>query len=373
MLLEALDTLRPESALIEEWPTFSADVHSRYSIYLTNSTGVFFFSLAPWLQGLEGELQSSNGAGSALRLDVLTQGSGTLREWVLPIEQRDEDGPRTGVVTCVVLQDSDIGYFLLTTVGEQPQAATLDHPSDQLNRIIDDSPHRDFEPEMKFLALGPTRAAYQPPMSLFEDPSFGSTFLDRHQDSRHKWTRTQEIRLSGATLQLMTEAHRILSEQTQRLGAAAADLFRRCERMQDEFRDQIRRANEVANRIDSLADVGEDDYGDVETEEDVLTADTLIEKRLEKAKARQKELMARHEALRRKLARSGGRELSEKEEVWVSEIEKLEHSVLGEKIEDEGDQQPREIWQRYNEASHTAYTGRHKLANNMGIGTRTGE
>ena len=319
---------------------------------------MFFFSLAPWLQGLEGELQASNGVGSAIRLDVLTQGSGTLRERILPIEQRDEDGPRTCVMTCVVVQDSDLGYFLLTAVGEQPQAATLDPPYDQLNRVVDDFPHRDFEPEMKLLALGPTRAAYQPPMSLFEDLSFGSTFLDKHQDSRHKWTRTQEIRLSGATLQLMTEAHRVLSEQTQRLGAAAADLFRRCERMQDEFRDQIRQANEVANRIDSLADVGEDDYGDAETEEDGLTPNIMIERRLEKAKARQEKLMARHEALRRKLARSGGRELSEKEEVWVSEMEKLGHSILGEEAEEEDEQQPRESWQRYREASQSASHGR---------------
>lgn len=315
---------------------------------------MFFFSPTPWLQGLEGELQANNGAGSAIRLDVLTQGPGTLRERVLPIEQRNEDGPRTGVATCVVLQDSDLGYFLLTAVGEQPQAATLDLPYDQFNDINDGPPHRDFEPEMKLLTLGPTRAAYQPPMSLFEDLSFGSTFLDNHQDSRHRWTRTQEIRLSGATLQIMTEAHRVLSEQTQRLGAAAADLFRRCERMQDEFRDQIRRANEIANRIDSLADVGEGDYGDAETEKNGPTANTLIETRLEKARARQEELTARHEALRRKLVRSGGRELSEKEEVWTSEIQKLAHSVLGERTEDEDEQQPQEFWQRYKEASHAA-------------------
>ncbi|KAA6411382.1 MAG: hypothetical protein FRX48_04662 [Lasallia pustulata] len=353
-LLEALDTLCPESTLRGEWPTFSADVHSRYSFFLTNNTGVFFFSLASWVQGLEGELQSSNGAGSAIRLDVLTQGPGTLRERVLPIEHRDEDGPRAAVTACVVLQDSDLGYFLLTAVGEQPQAATLDSPYDQLNGIAYPFPHRDFEPEMKLLALGPSRAAYQPPMSLFEDLSFGSTFLDKHQDSRHKWTRTQEIRLSGATLQLMTEAHRVLSEQTQRLGAAAADLFRRCERMQDEFREQIRRADEVATRIDNLADADGDDYGEAEPKEHELTANYFIEKRLERAKAKQGELVARHEALRRKLARSGGRELSEKEEGWIAEIDKVEHSVLGEETED-GDEQPRrELWQRYKEARDLA-------------------
>lgn len=336
---------------------------------------MFFFSLAPWLPGLEGELQASSGAGSAIRLDVLTQGFGTLRERVLPIEQGNEDGPRTGVATCVVLQDSDLDYFLLTAAGEQPQAATLDAPYDQLNSVFDDFPHRDFEPEMKLLALGPTRAAYQPPMSLFEDLSFGSSFLDKHQDTRHKWTRTQEIRLSGATLQLMTEAHRVLSEQTQQLGAAAADLFRRCERMQDEFRDQIRRANEVANRIDSLTDVGEDDYDAAETEEEgQTTTNTFIEKRLDKAKARQEELKARHEALRRKLARSGRRDLSEKEEVWISEIEKLGHSVLEEEAEEGDEQQRQEIWQRYKEASHVAHAPvGNSLANNRGTGTGTGE
>lgn len=315
------------------------------------------------MQGLEGELQSSNGAGSAIRLDVLTQGPGTLRKRVLPIEHRDEDGPRAAVAACVVLQDSDLGYFLLTAVGEQPQAATLDSPYDQLNGIAYPFPHRDFEPEMKLLALGPSRAAYQPPMSLFEDLSFGSTFLDKHQDSRHKWTRTQEIRLSGATLQLMTEAHRVLSEQTQRLGAAAADLFRRCERMQDEFREQIRRADEVATRIDNLADADGDDYGEAEPKEHELTANYFIEKRLERAKAKQGELVARHEALRRKLARSGGRELSEKEEGWIAEIDKVEHSVLGEETED-GDEQPRrELWQRYKEVSRSAHTGEYSLAN----------
>ncbi|KAI4136569.1 MAG: hypothetical protein L6R39_007725 [Caloplaca ligustica] len=69
--LEVLETLAPGKSSQEEWPTFSSDPFSCYSFFVTHSQGVFFFSLEPWVERLEAELQSTttHGAQSPARYD----------------------------------------------------------------------------------------------------------------------------------------------------------------------------------------------------------------------------------------------------------------------------------------------------------------
>ena len=146
----------------------------------------------------------------------------------------------------------------------------------------------------------------------------------------------------------MTSAHRILSAETHRLGVAAADLFRRCERLQEEFRDQIRRANEVATRIEGLNGEDADDYGG----RPHARGGARIDERLEAVKKRQDDLISRHELLRRRLARAGGRELCDKERAWVMEVRKLAASIpsTAEESQDEDGAPKSELLDRYDEA-----------------------
>lgn len=349
VLLEALDTLLPEEVSESEWPTFTPDIGSRYSFFITHNKGVFFFLLHPWIQNLEKELQNSGNVGTQFRLDILTKGSGTLRERILEIERSDE-GPEEAVSACTVLQDSDLGYFLLTASGEQPQAVDLDAPDDSLLQEINGTSDLDLESDFKLLTMSPARTAYQPPESLWRESSL-STFLDQHGSGRHKKTLKEEIRLSSLTLGLMTEAHRILSEETHQLGIAAADLFRRCERLVDEFRDQIRRVRDTALRIDQMNDEDADDY----EEKDTARGSAKIEERMENVKAKQDHIIARHEALRKKLARACRRDLSEKEQAFISEVDTLGKALLGpgDKKEEESGESRQEPWRRQAEVSQT--------------------
>jgi len=354
VVLESIDTMRPADHSDTSWPMFSADVQSRYSFFVTHPQGVSYLSLTQWTERLEAELNSSASTGAAFRIEVVTEGSRTLREQLLYLGSGHgkEDVQSDPFVGCIVLQDSDLGYFLLTAADEQPYAITFDLADSELPQDVDGLHESEYEPDMKMLAIGPPRAAYQPPASLWSQSAL-SNFLDARVHSRHKKTLKEEIRLSAATLDLMTEAHRILSHETHQLGIAAADLFRRCERLQDEFRDQIKRANELAYRIEQVAGEDADDYD--ESNRDLPRGSAALGQRLEAARTRQDELVQRHADLRTKLAKSCGRELSDKEQVWAWEIRKLEGSVFdtaNKRDQDDANgnrNKPTEPWRRYEE------------------------
>ncbi len=360
VVLEALETLDPSEIHNAEWPTFSSDVSSRYSFFTNNSRAVYFFSLDPWLQTLENELQGS-GVGTPFRIDVFKSGPGTLRERLILFKKAQLSDTEIDTTACVAFQDSDIGYFLLTTVADQPQAVTLDIPDLQLAKVLDGDAGSFYEEEETLLAIGPARSAYEPPSTFWQESTL-TNFLDKHVQSRHKKTMKDEIRLSHATLDLMTEAHRILSQETHQLGLAAADLFRRCERLQVEFGAQIKRVKETADRIDQVLGEDADDYegsGDKKGKE-------ALSERLETARERQKALLERYEETRKKSAKIGGRDLSEKEQAWVAEIDKLKTSLLepgnkaADKEESQNDQRntpqkdsyPPPAWYRYYQAKH---------------------
>ena len=335
VVLEALDTLKAEEAERTEWPSFSVDVVSRYSFFTTHSQGVYFFSLEPWLQNLEKEIQSNDSAGTSFRLGVFRNGPSTLREQILSFNPASGNRSAPGVPGCVVLEDSDLGYFLLTTCDDQPQAATLDRPYSTLIPTL--APLEDEELDQTGvggLALGPTRNSYQPP-SVFYESSIIPSFLENHVQARHRHLVNQPVRLSPTTLDLMTQAHRVLSLETSQQGYAAADLFRRCERLVEELRDQISRVAECAERTERLMDKNPEDSND--SEEEVKTnspGQSRLKYRLEKAQGRQTELRDRFDKLSKKLHSSGGKQLSEKEKGWISEL-KTQAKAVGIKPEDE--------------------------------------
>lgn len=355
MPFEVLQTSK--ESLADEWPTFSLDFDSRYSFFVTHSQGVYFFSLDPWLHGLESELRNTSTTGLSFRMNVLQGGPGTLSEKILELEPTMFSEQADSPAACIVLQDSDIGYFLLTSAGGQPQAVTLDKPGVIISEIytsdLDEEDYK-YDPEQNVLAIAPMRSAYQPPESFWAQSSLPA-FRDKQLKSRQKKVLKDEIRLSAVTLDLMTEAHRILSQECYQFGVAASHLFRRCERLQLELRHQISTVNDAANRIEKLLGENEDDYrvkGEDEEGRRKEKGIAVLERRFKDAQTKQGSLIERYRRLTRQAAGSSGNILSEKEQQWFAEVAKIQDKVLEKKVrkDEKGEEQVlEEPCQRYKE------------------------
>lgn len=356
VVLEGLETLNRTDILDLQWPTFTQDVQSRYSFFTTHNKGVFFFSLDPWVQSLEQELLSNESLGAPFRMDIIKNGPGTLRERMLTFNHEQDLVSDSSVATCLVLEDSDLGYFLLTRVNGEPKAAILEKPlPEPAVPFEDEEEEESFKnmPDIDTLSLrGPAREVYQAPQILSRASSLPE-FFDKHVLSRHRKIMKENVRMSTATLDLMTSAHRVISKETHLLGVAAADLFRRCERLQDELRDQIRRANEVAHRTEVIVGEDADQYMGNTTGKGHATLD----ERLKKVRGRHQELASRHEKLREKVSKVG-EEVSEKEKLWFAEVKKTADSMGVERQEqphsqddeEEGEGSEAETLQRYQDA-----------------------
>ena len=350
VLLEALDTQRQVNLSDSEWPTFTPDIHSRYSFYAAHSRGVFYFSCEPWLEHLESELQNETKKGLAFRAKVLANGSGTLRERILNPERLDDEAEALDATAPILIQDSDLGYFLLTSFGGEPRAVTLHTPQDEPLEGSIETPNDHYEAGMRLLANLPARSPYLAPQSLWASSSL-PVFLEKHAQGRYRKLAKSDIRMSSATLDALTEAHRMISHETYQLGLAAADIFRRCDRLRKELREQINLANDAANKIERLNDEDADDYNEEDEEHGRKRGSARIEERLQAAKERQNRLKERCEALRKKATKAGVRELSEKEKEWAEEIKKLEPLVTEAEVKEETEDTAvdNEPWHRYSE------------------------
>ena len=335
IVLEGLETLNSTDSFAREWPTFTQDVRSRHSFFITHSQGVFFFSLDPWVESLEQELQSNESVGAPFRMDIIKYGPGTLRERMMTFSTGDSASD-SSVATCVVLEDSDLGYFLLTAVDGEPKAAILEMPRPEpAVPFGDEGEEESFKSltDLDKLSLrGPARDVYQAPQ-IFARGSSLPGYFDTHVPNRQRYLMKEHVRMSTATLDLMTSAHRFISNETHLLGVAAADLFRRCERLQEELRDQISRANEVAHRTEIVVGEDADQYVGSSTGKGHATLD----ERLKKVRGKHEELTSRHEKLREKFSRAG-EEVSEKERLWFAEVKETADS-MGEETEKEAQKQ----------------------------------
>lgn len=332
LTFQVLDTSRNSEVWEGSWPMFSPDFSSRYSFYVTNTSSITFISLASWAFRLETEFKHG-AAGTDLRIGLLVNGQSSLRERIHTEKMDDHSAP---LAAANLLRDPDLGYFLLSATPYGPLALTFEAPDlefdfDRRSR----SPTYDDEPE-KPLVLCEPRPVYQP-AHVLEQKSALPSFLEKLHHSKYKRLLKEEIRLSPATLTIMTDAHKVLSEETHRINIAAAELFRRCERLQVELQTQIKKANDVANRVEAIT--GEDvDEGETVGTEEAISA------RMEKAQRRQRELTERVEAVRRKVAKGTSRVLSDKEKAWIEEVEILQRKVLDERDD------MKEPWARYEQA-----------------------
>jgi nucleoporin NUP82 len=123
-------------------------------------------------------------------------------------------------------------------------------------------------------------------------------------------------------LDLVTTAHRVLSAHTNALERAASDLFRRCERLQGEMKDQLRQLSDVAERIKGVTSEIDEDGN---RKEGVRNSEAL-DQRVQAARDRQDQLVQRYDALRKKVLNCGGRPLSDKEKSWIAEVNALSES-----------------------------------------------
>lgn len=298
---------------------------------------------------MQREFQNAGTDGTEFRINVFRNGPGTFRERVIDLEELGPDGPSGSIATCVVIEDSDLGHFLLTHSDEQPHAVVFDQPKVGSPDLFPFQDHEDYQFDQEALAVGPARSAYQPPAAFWTTSSL-MIYFSKQVPQRYKKPLKEEIRLSTHTLDLMAQAHRFLSQETHQLGLAAADLFRRCERLQDELRDQIKRTVDTAQRIEEVIGENGDDY---DVSEGFSGGKIPIEKRLERVSAKQKELINRHEHLRKDVAKNLANGLSEQEEVWVSEIKKMGKLVIGDDEEDEEEKENEhrtKLWRRHQEA-----------------------
>ncbi|KAK1599022.1 nuclear pore complex protein An-Nup82 [Colletotrichum navitas] len=322
LTFQCIDTMTGGEMDNDAWPTFSSDAMSRYSLFVTCYVGITFLSFSPWVFRLEGELSGESEAGSDFRLGLLVNGQNSIRERLYTHSSSDVNVP---LAASAAIRDPDLGYFLLSATPYEPIALTFDTPDDDLSPIRHETPFEEKPATMEPLDFYEPRPTFQP-SHAFEQQSDLPELINRLRSSRHKTILNQEIRLSPVTLQILTDAHRILGEDTYRLGTAVAEIFRRCATLQDDLKDQIKKANEVKEKIDKIA--GNDKDGEGESD------DVRFERRITEAQERQKRLNERLEGVHRYVGKATTRELSAKEKAFVEEVRSMGASVLGSLPED---------------------------------------
>ena len=232
---------------------------------------------------------------------------------------------KTIPTAAIAIMDPSLEYFLFTTTPSGPHAATLEIPS---------TPSHPYEPEQLALPPPEPREPYQPPKEFYTHSQI-KNFLGPSPSELTRATTKSPLRFSAETLQIVTEAHRILSHETNQLGLAAADLFRRCERLRSELYDQVIKVREIAARVDAVtgddgrdgeAAFGASAYGEVVEDAQMFGAEK-VDHRVMVANSNTKSLNERVERLRQKVAMLGGKELSAKERAFADEVSRLQASL----------------------------------------------
>lgn len=317
---QTLDTLTPAERTAHNWPVFSTDATSRYSFFVTQPTGITFVSLTPWVFRLEAELQAESEAGSKFRIDLLVKANGSTREKVYT--QKHEQGL---LAASVAIRDPDLGYFVLSASPQGAVAVFFDAPEDEYAPTIrqaSPTPAYDDEEDHKPLTIWEPRPYFHASGAL-DTGTHLPRLIDNFKTGRRKPLMHQEVRLSAATLEVFADSHRVVSADIHPLNEAVAELFRKCEALQAELREQIGKSNEVKRRVEAISG------DDVEDDEEPVSDNMHVRNRLSDAQRRQEELAKRMQRLKGKLGKATSRELSDYEKAWMEEVKALESTVLG--------------------------------------------
>ncbi|KAJ4295078.1 hypothetical protein N0V90_007086 [Kalmusia sp. IMI 367209] len=329
------------------------DVHTDFSFFVSHASGVFYVSMEPWIRKLETELSEPQSEGADFRLQRLLESTTSVAEKCV---RRNVNDTKKDVTSCVVIEDGNVGYMVLTAFDNEPQAVTLDAPEEGLPTEQEIAEYMEFAgPE------GELREPWQPPKEFWEPFDLYASLQTFHR-SRASWK--EEIKLSPANLEVLMSTHRVLAEHTEKLQRQVSDLFNRCQRLQDEYRDQIGRAAALVPKIDAItgrdeADDGSDLYGSA-----------IIEDRLQKVHSRQEAQKARYLSLRRKMASVSATQLSEKEALFVEELQTMEGSLdpAERRLTDDVDGSEVPVWERMGKIKDVKET----LSKEVEAGSRAG-
>ncbi|KAK4169510.1 hypothetical protein QBC43DRAFT_63555 [Cladorrhinum sp. PSN259] len=339
LIFQTFDTVKPAEQLTSDsWPMFSDDPSSRYSFYVTHPAGITHVTLDQWVSRLESELQGDSEAGAEFRIDLLVKGQGAQLERVFT-----QPRGQNVLAAATVIRDRDIGHLLLSSTYNQPIPIFFEAPELELAPVVRDA---SVMPE---LVETPAPEPAWDPRPLFR-PSDALNLMnaipswhEHLRSGRRRPLLQQEVRLSPVTLEVFTEGHKVVSAQVFQLNFAVAELFRKCEALQDELKDQIVKAAEAKKRIDNIT--GEDS-GD----EEPVSVDMLTRSRLAAAKAKQEELTHKMETIKKKMSRVTTRELSDKEKAWAEEVRALESSIMGPDMDgDSPASKGKQPWKRFEE------------------------
>ncbi len=322
LTFQTFDTLKPVEVTPESWPMFSGDVTSRYAFYITHPAGITYVSLAPWVFRLESELQGESDAGAEFRIDLLAKGQGSERERIYT-QARGQNA----LAAATAIRDPDLGYFVLSATHQDPVVLFFDTPESQV--VPRESPVTIPEP----IDLAPQEIGWEArplfhPSDALNHRSALPTWIDHLKTGRRRPLYQQELRLSMATLEVFHEGHKLVSNEVSEINDAVAELFRKCESLQEELRSQIKAANEAKTRIDRIT--GEDSPDD----DPPVSHNDIIVDRLQRARDKHEELAARMEKLKRQLSRATSRDLSDKERAWADEVRTLSGGILGPETDD---------------------------------------
>ena len=337
---EVLDTLNPEDADDVEWPTITPDIISSEAFFITHSRGIDYLSTASWTRNLQDELLSESSEGLAVRVDVVRNSNNTLREEILRFDPDMQDGFHSSPSAPVILQDSDLGYLTLTTRGSVPYLTFLDNPASAVEQPfiksepdsgisdLDQFHGRQFSASgAHFLPPHPRRAVYMPPKNFSKESAL-PRYLNSQTSALPSAEGNKQLRLSSATLEMLSSVHRSTSSEAADLGTSVADLFVACHRLQEGLRDQIGSVRDLNQRISRVIGRDSDAYagrdGGAGTKEDV-------EDRVERVKSKQEDLVHRLEALKQNVNKLNGqgKALSREEEKWMRDIKNVADATWG--------------------------------------------
>jgi len=327
-------------------PSITSDHANPYHFFVTAGTSVASLSLEEWALKVAFEVTDQDldnvDAGLQSRLRLACQGPICIKKDLITQQQLDSSS-QASLSAVAFLEDMDLGSLLLTSFNGRAVAAQLDQTPFRTSKMLTNelsftssvaSPLRASQSLMEVLQseaqttsdTPPTRAPYAPPQIFYQNHMAALDQIKaRVPHHRRSMLTDNPLRLSPACLDVMTLAHRTFSRQTSAVETAAAELFRRCERLREELTDQVKQMAELAERLSRLGSgSGTETQSNISSEDD-RTHSEKISDRIDAAKTRQKDLFSRYERLRRKVGQvaHAKQDLSVKERAWIDEVDSL--------------------------------------------------